>query len=62
MKTPRQPAPAKLPKKIVMTLGDLVAAAYEASEGFGRQRAERAARLLAESALGRCSRQFLFVR
>ena len=28
-------------------LGDLIAAAYEASEGFGRERAERAAKLLA---------------
>jgi hypothetical protein len=63
MKTPRHAAPTSLPKKIVMTLGDLIAAAYEASDGFGRQRAERAAALLTLSPLARrCSRQLLFVR
>jgi hypothetical protein len=63
MKTPRHAAPTGLSKKIVMTLGDLIAAAYEASEGFGRQRAERAAMLLAECSLARrCSRHLQFVR
>jgi hypothetical protein len=63
MKTPTRAVPPRLSKKIVTTLGDLIAAAYEASEGFGRERAERAARLLAESAWARrCSRQLQFVR
>ncbi len=62
MKTSRHAAANRLSKKIVM-LGDLIAAAYEASEGFGRQRAERAAMLLAESSLARrCSRHLQFVR
>jgi hypothetical protein len=61
--TRRHPAPTRLSKKIVMTLGDLIAAAYEVSEGLGRQRAERAAMLLAGSSLSRrCSRQLRFVR
>ena len=63
MKTPRRAAPPRLSKKIVITLGDLIAAAYEVSEGFGRVRAEGAARLLAESWLARrCSRPLQFVR
>lgn len=61
MKTPRPAAP-RLSKKLVITLGDLIAAAYEASEGFDRERAERAARLLDESWLARrCSRRLQFV-
>lgn len=45
------------------TVGDLIAAAYDVSEGTGRQRAERAAQLLTDSPLARrCSRRVLFVR
>ena len=63
MKTPRTAASTKLPKKIVTTLGDLIAAAYDVSAGFGRQRMERAAVLLTESSLARSySRQLRFVR
>ncbi len=54
---------AKLPRKIVTTLGDLIAAAYEAAEGFGPQREERAAVLLSRSPLARrMNRQLRFVR
>lgn len=61
MKTPPA-APPRLSKKIVITLGDLIAAAHEASEGVGRERAEHAASLLSWSWLARrCSRQFQFV-
>ena len=63
MKTPRRGASPRLSGKIVITLGDLIAAAYEASEGFGRERAERAAKLLADSGLALLSsRQLQFVR
>jgi hypothetical protein len=62
MKTRRSAGARKLSNKIVLKLGDLIAAAYEASGGFGRQRAERAAVLLSESALTRrYSRQLRFV-
>lgn len=63
MKTRRHAAPTPSPKTTVTTLGDLIAAAYDASEGSGRERAERAARLLTASQLaGRCSRRIRFVR
>jgi hypothetical protein len=63
MKKSRTNAVAKLPKKIVTTLGDLISAAYEAAEGFGPQREERAAVLLSASPLARrMSRQLRFVR
>ncbi len=63
MKTPRRAAPSRFSKKFAITLGDLIAAAYEASEGFGRERAERAARLLGEFWLARrYSRRLQFVR
>jgi hypothetical protein len=63
MKTLRTFAAATPSKKITMMLGDLVSAAYEASEGFGPQRAESAARLLTEySRARRCSHQLRFVR
>jgi hypothetical protein len=45
------------------TLGDLIAAAYDVSEGSGLQRAEHAARLLTRSSLARrCNRRIRFVR
>ncbi len=54
---------AKTPKRIVTTLGDLISAAYEAADGFGLQRLERAAEILTESPLARrLSRQLQFVR
>ena len=63
MKTPRPSAQTSLSKKIRTPLGDLIAAAYDASEGFGWQRAERAAVLVARASRARrCSRQLLFVR
>ena len=63
MKTPRLSAQTRLSKKIATTLGDLIAAAFDASEGFGSQRTERAAILLAQASRARrCSRQLQFVR
>jgi hypothetical protein len=63
MKTPRRSSQTSLSKKIRTTLGDLIAAAYDASEGFGWQRTERAAILVAQTSRARrCSRQLLFVR
>jgi hypothetical protein len=60
-RSPRS-AVAKLPKQIVTTLGDLVSAAYEAADGFGRQRIERAASILSAPQLTRrMSRQLKFV-
>jgi len=54
---------ARLPRKIVTTLGDLIAAAYEVADGFGAQREERAAVLLTASPLARrMSRHLRFVR
>jgi hypothetical protein len=59
----RRSAVAKLPRKIVTTIGDLIAAAYEAADGLGTQRTERAAALLSASPLARrLNRQLLFVR
>ncbi len=48
-KVPRRSAPARL----VTTLGDLIAAAYEAVPGMGAQRVERALTLLTRSQLAR---------
>jgi hypothetical protein len=39
--------------RVVTTLGDLVAAAYEAAPGFGVERLERARLLLTQSPLAR---------
>jgi len=59
-----RPKPAaRLPGRLVTTLGDLICAAYEAAEGFGRQRTERAAVILSAPPLARrLSRQLRFVR
>ena len=63
MKTSRHAAPTRRSRKIVTTLGELIAAAYGAAEGEGLQRQERAAALLSESPLARgFSRRLLFVR
>lgn len=63
MKKRHQDSVARLPRRIVTTLGDLICAAYDASEGFGSQRLERAAVLLSSSPLARrMSRQLRFVR
>jgi hypothetical protein len=63
MNTRRHSAPTRSPRTTVTTLGDLIAAAYNASEGSGLERAERAARLLTASPLARrCSRRLRFVR
>jgi hypothetical protein len=54
---------ARLPGRVVTTLGDLISAAYEATDGFGSQRLDRAVELLSESPLARrLSRQLYFVR
>jgi hypothetical protein len=59
----RRNAMAKLPRKIVTTLGDLIAAAYDAAGGFGPQREERAAVLLTASPLARrLNKQLQFTR
>ncbi len=63
MKKSRRSAVAGFPKHIVTTLGDLISAAYEAADGFGSQRLERAAVILSSSLLARrMSRQLRFVR
>ncbi len=63
MKTRRRTAVAKLPKRIVTTLGDLISAAYDAADGFGTDRLDRAADILTASPLARrLSRQLHFVR
>jgi len=43
----------RLPHRIVTTVGDLVAAAYECAQGSGRRRLDAAAQLLTESPLAR---------
>ena len=63
MKISRRASSTRLSNRIVTTLGDLIAAAYEVSEGVGRQRAMRAAVLLTGSPLARrYSRPLRFVR
>ena len=63
MKKSRRSAVAKLPKHIVTTLGDLISAAYDAADGFGKQTVERAAQILTNGAVARrLSRQLQFVR
>jgi hypothetical protein len=63
MKTSHRKMVAGLPKQVVTTLGDLISAAYEAADGFGNQRLERAAVLLSCSPLARrMSRHLQFVR
>ncbi len=49
----RRSAIQNAPRKLVVTIGDLISAAYEAVPGIGHQRAERALRLLTESPLAR---------
>ena len=59
----RRHSVAKLPKKIVITLGDLITAAYDAADGYGRQRIEQAANILQAPPLARrMNRQLRFVR
>jgi hypothetical protein len=41
------------PRRMVITLGDLISAAYEAVPGIGDKKLERALRLLTESPLAR---------
>ncbi len=63
MHKPRRHRVTRLPRRIVTTLGDLVVAAYDAADGFGAQRLERAAEILTDSPLARrLSRQLQFVR
>ncbi len=61
--TNRHRRPARIPKHVVTTLGDLISAAYDAAEGAGLRRTERAAAILTRSPLARqMSRQLEFVR
>lgn len=61
-KTSRREAVARFPRKVVTTLGDLISAAYEAADGFGSQKLERAAVLLSSSELARrMNRQLRFL-
>ncbi len=54
---------SKMPKRIATTLGDLISAAYDAADGLGIQKIERAAEILTSSPLARrMSRQVQFVR
>ncbi len=62
MTMPDEKTPAR-PTRTATTLGELITAAYAASGGEGRQRAERAAQLLAASSRRRSwSRRLRFVR
>ena len=63
MENRRRHPVAKLPRRIVVTLGDLVSAAYDAADGLGIDRLERAAEILTTSPLARrMSRHLQFVR
>ncbi len=54
---------SRMPKRIVTTLGDLISAAYDAADGLGLQKIERAAEILTAAPLARrMSRQLQFVR
>ena len=53
MKHSRRKKISQLPRRIVTTVGDLVAAAYESAQGSGSRRLEQAAQLLTESPLAR---------
>ncbi len=58
----RRQAVTRLPKRVVTTLGELIAAAYEAAPGFGLRRMEQAAVILANPRLARSlSRRVSFV-
>jgi hypothetical protein len=56
MKTTRKPSNGSrsAPRRLVVTLGELISAAYDAVPGFGMQRNERALQLLTRSPLARC--------
>jgi hypothetical protein len=65
MKTTRKPSNGSrsVPRRVVVTLGELITAAYDAVPGFGSQRSERAQKLLTRSPLARCiSPHVVFVR
>ena len=63
MKTRRHPTPNSASRTTTLTIGELVAAAYELSPGSGPERAGHAARLLSDAALARrWSRAIRFVR
>lgn len=55
MKTPRVKKSTKrsAPRRLVTTLGELIAAAYDTAPGIGAERLERALRLLTRSPLAR---------
>ena len=46
----------------VTTLGELIAAAYDAADGHGRQRSARAARLVSDTLARHGRRQLRFIR
>jgi hypothetical protein len=63
MKTGRNTSRRGAPRRLVTTLGELVAAAYEAAPGMGAQRIEWALTLLTRSPLARhISPRVQFVR
>ncbi|BDG09423.1 hypothetical protein [Anaeromyxobacter paludicola] len=51
--TTRKRTPRLSPRRFVTTLGDLVSAAYDAADGFGEKRVERAKLILTRSPLAR---------
>jgi hypothetical protein len=53
MKTSVRKPTSQRARAVVVTLGELISAAYEAAPGFGRARAERARALLTRSPLAR---------
>ena len=63
MKHARRKKLSQLPRHVVTTVGDLVAAAYECAHGSGRRRLEEAAQLLTAPPLAHSlSRRVVVVR
>ncbi len=62
-KTRRRNSVTKIPARVATTLGELISAAYEAADGFGNEKLQRAADILSATPLAqRLSRQVEFVR
>ena len=53
MKKTRRHSAARLPGRVATTLGELISAAYEAADGLGYQKLERAAQILSSARLAR---------
>lgn len=53
MKKTRRHTVARLPARVATTVGELISAAYEAADGFGNQKLERAAQILSSARFAR---------